>query len=102
MAQHLVTTGETAPLLLDEATAQSDSQRRLALLTVLHQVSAERQVIMFTHDAEVAAWAGQHLDGQRDRLVTLPAVTVPTGPASPDGLATPEPEVVPEREVAPL
>jgi hypothetical protein len=99
MAQHLVTTGETAPLLLDEVTAQSDAQRRLALLTVLHQVSAERQVIMFTHDAEVAAWAGQNLDAQRDRLVTLPAVTAP---GSPGGRMTENIGAVPEREAAPV
>ena len=73
MAQHLVTTGETAPMILDEVTAQCDSERKRRLLEVLHAVSGERQVIMFSHDAEVAAWADRTLAGPRDRLVTLGA-----------------------------
>jgi DNA repair protein SbcC/Rad50 len=73
MAQHLVTTGETAPLILDEVTAQCDSDRKRQLLGVLHAVSAERQVVMFTHDAEVTAWAERELAGPRDRLVRLRA-----------------------------
>jgi AAA domain len=76
MAQHLVTTDETAPLLLDEVTAQADGARRAALLGVLHELSAERQVVLFTHDAEVAAWAERSLAGPRDKLIRLPSLTV--------------------------
>ncbi|MGO9178075.1 MAG: AAA family ATPase [Candidatus Limnocylindrales bacterium] len=72
MAQHLVTTGETAPLLLDEVTAQADERRKVAMLDVLHTMSRERQVILFTHDREVVAWANLHLNGAEDRLVELP------------------------------
>ena len=57
MAQQLVTTGETAPLLLDEVTAQADAERKVQLLDVLHELSAERQIVLFTHDDDVAAWA---------------------------------------------
>jgi len=71
MAEHLVTTGETAPLLLDEVTVQSDALRKRQLLEVLHTVSADRQVILFTHDAEVMAWAATALVEPRDRLVRL-------------------------------
>jgi exonuclease SbcC len=77
MAQHLVTTPETAPLLLDEVTAQADAERRAALLEVLHALSAERQIVLFTHDAEVAAWAERTLAGPRDRLIRLPSITRP-------------------------
>ena len=72
MAQHLVTTGETAPLLLDEVTAQADDQRKAAMLGALFAMSRERQVILFTHDREVVEWARLHLDHSRDRLIELP------------------------------
>jgi len=82
MAQHLVTTDETAPLILDEVTAQADDERRSALLSVLHALSAERQVILFSHDAEVAAWAERSLAGPRDRLIRLPSLTRPPAPSA--------------------
>lgn len=77
MAEHLVTTAETAPLLLDEVTAQSDPERKLRMLDVLHALSADRQVILFSHDAEVMEWAALSLRQPRDRLVRLgtPAAT---------------------------
>jgi DNA repair exonuclease SbcCD ATPase subunit len=71
MAKHLVTTGETAPLILDEVTAQADDSRREALLGVLHELSRERQVIVFTHDPWFAEWAGDHLDPARDIVIAL-------------------------------
>lgn len=79
MAQHLVTTNETAPLLLDEVTAQADGERRAALLSILHALSGERQIILFSHDAEVAAWAERTLVGPQDRLIRLPSLTRPKG-----------------------
>ncbi len=77
MAQHLVTTGETAPLLLDEVTAQADPERRAGLLRVLHELSQERQVVLFSHDEAVADWAERVLAEPRDRLVRLPSRTAP-------------------------
>jgi DNA repair exonuclease SbcCD ATPase subunit len=71
MAQQLATTGETAPLLLDEVTAQADAERKVQLLHVLHELSSERQIVLFTHDDDVVAWAEQALHGDRDRLVRL-------------------------------
>jgi hypothetical protein len=73
MAENLVTNGEVAPLLLDEVTVQSDVVRKGQLLDVLHRLSAERQVILFTHDDDVIGWAGRRLDGERDATVLLPA-----------------------------
>jgi uncharacterized protein YhaN len=78
MAQHLVTTGETAPLLLDEVTAQADADRKRQLLAVLHHLSRERQVVLFTHDDEVADWAEQTLQAPRDAVVRLPRPTTTT------------------------
>ncbi len=73
MAQHLVTTGETAPLLLDEVTAQADPERRAGLLRVLRELSRERQVVLFSHDEAVANWAEGELVEPLDRLVRLPS-----------------------------
>ena len=73
MAEHLVTTDERAPLLLDEVTAQSDPERKRRILDVLHTLSADRQVILFSHDAEVVEWASTSLKEPRDRLVRLAA-----------------------------
>ncbi len=73
MAEHLVTTDERAPLLLDEVTAQSDPERKRRILDVLHDLSADRQVILFSHDAEVVEWASRALSEPRDRLVRLAA-----------------------------
>jgi hypothetical protein len=73
MAEHLVTTDERAPLLLDEVTAQSDPERKRRILDVLHALSTDRQVILFSHDAEVVEWASTSLKEPRDRLVRLAA-----------------------------
>jgi hypothetical protein len=40
---------------------------------VLHALSADRQVILFSHDAEVVEWASQALTEPRDRLVRMTA-----------------------------
>jgi exonuclease SbcC len=71
MAEHLVTTAETAPLLLDEVTAQADPERKRRVLEVLHSLSADRQVILFSHDDDVVAWAADSLSEPRDRLIRL-------------------------------
>jgi hypothetical protein len=71
MAEHLVTPGEMAPLLLDEVTAQADSERKRRVLDVLHDLSADRQVILFSHDDDVLAWAADSLAEPRDRLIRL-------------------------------
>jgi exonuclease SbcC len=79
MGEHLVTTGERAPLLLDEVTAQSDGDRKRQLLDVLHRLSGERQVILFTHDDDVVSWADGALHEPDDRLVRLaaPSTVIP-------------------------
>jgi DNA repair protein SbcC/Rad50 len=86
MAEHLVTTDERAPLILDEVTAQSDAERKVQLLEVLHRLSEERQVVLFTHDDDVVAWAEQALQAPQDRLVRLEAprrlAAVPVQPIS--------------------
>ena len=82
MAQHLVRPGEVAPLLLDEVTAQSDGARKRELLEVLHELSRERQVILFSHDDDVAGWAERALVAPQDALVRLDAVADGREPAA--------------------
>jgi DNA repair exonuclease SbcCD ATPase subunit len=61
LAEHLVKDGEVVPLLLDEVTAQADSTRRTALLELIKELSASRQIILFSHDDAVFEWAHQNL-----------------------------------------
>jgi DNA repair protein SbcC/Rad50 len=81
MAEHLVTTADRAPLLLDEVTAQADPQRKRRVLDVLHELSADRQILLFSHDDDVLAWAADSLSEPRDRLIRL---------ATPAGAPLPE------------
>ena len=83
MAEHLVTTDESAPLLLDEVTAQSDPERKLRMLDVLHALSADRQIVLFSHDAEVMEWAALALREPRDRLIRLGVEAQPTETVTP-------------------
>jgi DNA repair exonuclease SbcCD ATPase subunit len=70
LADLLVQKGETCPLLLDDVTVQSDSERKKAMLCLLQELSRDRQIVLFSQEAEVAAWAEAHL-GSRDSLVRL-------------------------------
>jgi recombinational DNA repair ATPase RecF len=71
LAQYLVTTGEPCPLILDDPTAYADATRTSAVLQVLHVISAERQIVVFSHDAQVLEWARHALTGPCDKLVEL-------------------------------
>ena len=65
---------ETAPLILDDVTTQSDSARTVGMMELLHELSTEHQVILFTQEDAVVDWAKEHCDPERDRLIPL---TVP-------------------------
>jgi len=71
LARHLVTGGEVCPLILDDALAACDADRKHAVLDTLQAVSAENQVILFTHEEDVRAWARQRLSDPRDSLTEL-------------------------------
>lgn len=72
LTRHLTHPDEVAPLLLDEVTVQSDVPRTREILTMLHALAAERQVILFAQDEEVARWADARLAGPADSHVRLP------------------------------
>jgi hypothetical protein len=58
-------------LVLDDVTTQADRQRSLAILDLLHELSGERQVILFSQEDDVLAWGEEHLQEPHDRLVRL-------------------------------
>ena len=72
LARHLVADGEVCPLILDDAVTACDTERKHALLETLHAVSTETQVILFTHEEDVRAWARKRLSAPRDGLTELP------------------------------
>ncbi|MFD4640621.1 AAA family ATPase [Lentzea sp. NPDC058436] len=71
LAQHLAT--EPCPLLLDDVTVQADSVRTHAVMDLLLQLSADRQIVLFAQDTAVAEWARERL-GERDVLHQLTPV----------------------------
>lgn len=69
LARHLAS--ESCPLILDDALAASDSQRKHQLLKTLLAVSESTQVILFTHEDDVRAWARKWLVGEPNRVIEL-------------------------------
>jgi exonuclease SbcC len=78
LAQRLTTTDERAPIVLDDTTVQSDASRTVAALELLHELSVEHQVVLFSQEDEVGQWTEQHLHKPNDQLIYL-SVT-PSGP----------------------
>jgi DNA repair protein SbcC/Rad50 len=67
----LTKSSESSPVILDDVTTQSDSTRTDAILELLHEISREQQVIMFSQEDHVRRWSESHLSSSRDRLVSL-------------------------------
>lgn len=73
LVAHLTKPGETSPLLFDDVTVQTDSTRTAAILDLLHEISRERQVILFSQEEDVRRWAETSLNPEHDSLVRLDA-----------------------------
>jgi len=71
LAEHLASNDETAPLVLDDVTVHMDTTRTRAVLELLHELSADRQIILFSQEEDVAEWARDSLRGKRDQVLTL-------------------------------
>lgn len=72
LVEHLTRpSGEVCPLIFDDVMVQSDELRKKALLKLLHEVSAGRQVILFTMEPSVADWARSNLREPDDLLISL-------------------------------
>jgi uncharacterized protein YhaN len=72
LADQLTRSGEVCPLILDDPTPHFDAERTVAVLDLLLQLAESRQVILFSQETEVLAWAERHLTGPRHRLWRLP------------------------------
>lgn len=73
LADHLTNGHDTCPLLLDDITVHADAARTRDILDLLFELSKERQIVLFTQEEQVAAWANEHLTAARDRVVDLDA-----------------------------
>jgi uncharacterized protein YhaN len=71
LAAHLTTERRSCPLLLDEVTVHADATRANDLLQLLLRTAARHQVVLFTQEAHVAAWAEQHLTEPNHRTIRL-------------------------------
>ncbi len=82
LARHLTTPGESCPLLLDDVTVHADATRTVQILALLHEVSREQQVVVFSQERLVADWARSNLTEPYDCLVELPGVGLGLSPPS--------------------
>jgi len=74
MVQHMVKSGEVAPLLLDEVTAQADRVRMIGIMEILHRVSIDRRLSCSLMKTEFPI-GRVRLSGPNDRVIKLePAV----------------------------
>lgn len=76
LADHLTADHDICPLLLDDVTVHADAVRTDAILDLLLQIAAERQVVIFTQEDQVAAWAHAHLTGPRHAIRDLDPVAL--------------------------
>jgi DNA repair protein SbcC/Rad50 len=56
---------------MDDVTVESDAGRKLSILELLKKVSQRRQIILFSQEADVLAWAEANLGDPRNRLIRL-------------------------------
>ncbi|MCL4448194.1 MAG: AAA family ATPase [Actinobacteria bacterium] len=71
LVEQLTKAEEQCPLLLDDITAQCDAVRTQAILDLLHKLSKNHQIILFSQDHIVSAWAESRLKGSRDIIINL-------------------------------
>jgi uncharacterized protein YhaN len=74
LADHLTRDHDTCPLILDDVTVHADSHRTRDILDLLHEIAAERQVILFTQEDQVASWSEEHLTSPAHRVHRLTPV----------------------------
>jgi uncharacterized protein YhaN len=71
LVDHLTRAGEVCPLILDEPTSHFDAERTEAVLDLLLEIAAERQVIVFSQEPEALHWAERRLNGSHHSLIRL-------------------------------
>lgn len=82
LAEALGDRTESAPLFLDDATVHCDTDRTIRFLDLLLDLSAERQIVVFSQEEEVRAWAAERFAAQRRHgLIELDRNGLPVGDA---------------------
>jgi hypothetical protein len=72
LSQVLSGGGESSPFVLDDVTVQSDADRTIAILQMLHSLSRTHQVVFFTQEQEVVDWGRANLvDTELDSVIAL-------------------------------
>jgi uncharacterized protein YhaN len=74
LAEQLVKSGESCPLLLDDVTVHADRDRAEQMMRLLLGVAGRHQVVLFTQQDQVREWARAHLDGEHHALRELSTV----------------------------
>lgn len=74
LAEHLTRGHDTCPLLLDDVTVHADEARTRKILDLLLDVAGDRQVIVFTQEQQVAAWARERLADPQHAMHELTVV----------------------------
>jgi len=59
LAKALSPSGEAVPLFFDDPTVSADDVRCVALLDTLSELSTTTQVVVFSHESRVDAWASK-------------------------------------------
>jgi uncharacterized protein YhaN len=77
LAEYLTPSGEVCPLIIDDVTVHCDAERTAAILEALHSISTERQIILFSQEAEVLEWAEKNLHQPEDILIRLDVAEIP-------------------------
>jgi len=77
LAEYLTPLGKICPLILDDVTVHCDAERTAAILEALHSISTERQIILFSQEAEVLEWAEKNLHQPEDLLIRLDVADIP-------------------------
>ncbi len=76
LADHLTRGHDTCPLLLDDVTVHADAARTRDILDLLVQVAAKRQVVVFTQEDQVVAWARENLTAPQHAIRELTPIAV--------------------------
>ena len=74
LADHLTKGHDTCPLLLDDVTVHADAARTRNILALLLEIAADRQIVVFTQEEQVAAWARENLSAPRHAIRELSPV----------------------------
>lgn len=70
IAEVVAPADESCPLLLDDVTVHADDERTAAMLDVVHELSKDRQVVLFSQESGVREWATE-VDAM---VISLPPV----------------------------